>query len=440
MPGRFGLGVFVVLLGMAGTFATAARAPGAEASSWLADNLPALTDLYIKLHQAPELSLHEEHTSELLVTELAAIGCEVTKRIGGYGLVGTLENGSGPTLMVRTDMDALPVVEMTPVPYASKVLVRDDSGKEVGVMHACGHDIHMTCLVGAARYLAANKDKWRGRLQFLCQPAEERGAGARNMIEDGLFTKLPKPDYALALHVDSTLETGSIGYRAGFTLANVDSVDITVHGRGGHGAYPHTTVDPIVQAAQLIIELQTIVSREIPPTQPAVVTVGSIHGGTKHNIIGDQCQLQLTVRSFSDDVRSHLLSAIRRKALAVAEGARAPEPTVKVSEGTPAMYNDPGLVERLLPALRRAVGENKVVLSEASMGGEDFSEYQKAGVPIFMFRLGAVDAKRLARYRELKIEPPSLHSAVFYPDPPETISTGVIAMSAAVLDLMAPKP
>lgn len=416
----------------------AACAEGAEAANWLNDNLPKLTELYVKLHQAPELSLQEAKTSELMAAELTALGAQVTKGLGGHGVVGTFENGPGKTIMVRADMDALPVTESTPVAYASKVKVKDGSGAEVGVMHACGHDIHMTCLVGTARYLAANKDKWQGRLQILFQPAEERGAGAKAMIDDGLFAKLPKPEFALALHVDATLQTGAVGCRSGYTLANVDSVDITVKGRGGHGAYPHTTVDPIVQAAQLILELQTIVSREISPTEPSVITVGSIHGGTKHNIIGDKCELQVTVRSFSDEVRSHLLSAIRRKALAVAQGARAPEPTIVVSEGTPAMYNDPALTERLTLVLKKKLGNDKVVHSEQSMGGEDFSEYGRAGVPIFMFRLGAVDAKRLARYRELKVDPPSLHSALFYPDPDETISTGVVAMTAAVLDLMTP--
>ncbi|MBL9123202.1 MAG: amidohydrolase [Planctomycetaceae bacterium] len=411
---------------------------GAETAKWVDDNLPQLTELYVKLHQAPELSLQEVRTSELLAAELTALGAQVTRGLGGHGVVGTVENGPGKTVMVRADMDALPVVEATPVPYASKVKVKDGSGAEVGVMHACGHDIHMTCLVGTARYLIAHKDQWSGRLQILFQPAEERGAGAKAMLDDGLFKKLAKPDFALALHVDATLATGSVGCRAGYTLANVDSVDITVKGRGGHGAYPHTTVDPIVQAAQLILELQTIVSREISPTDPAVITVGAIRGGTKHNVIGDKCELQVTVRSFTDEVRSHLLAAIRRKALAVAAGARAPEPTIVVSEGTPAMYNDPALTGRLTPVLKKALGNEQVVDSEPSMGGEDFSEYGRAGVPIFMFRLGAVDGRRLARYREMKIEPPSLHSALFYPDPEGTISTGVIAMTASVLDLMAP--
>lgn len=270
------------------------------------------------------------------------------------------------------------------------------------------------------------------------QPAEERGAGAKAMLEDGLFERFPKPDFAVALHVDSTLAAGRVGYRPGYALANVDSVDITVHGKGGHGAQPHTTIDPIVQAAQLVLALQTIVSREVKPTEPAVVTVGSIHGGTKHNIIGNDCHLQITVRSYSDDVRQHLLEAIRRKALAVAMGAGAPEPTIRVSEGTPALKNDQQLALRLAKLFERELGADKVVESDPSMGGEDFSRYGLAGVPILMYRLGAVDARRLDRYQQLGQQPPSLHSSKFYPDIEETLTTGIVTMSAAVLDLLKP--
>jgi amidohydrolase len=410
-----------------------------EPRQWSRDHLDELVRFYRALHQAPELSFHEQQTAETMAAALRAVGAQVTTAIGGHGVVAILENGTGPRLMLRADMDALPVVENTQLVYASKVKAKDDSGALVGVMHACGHDIHMTCLIGVAQYLAANKDLWHGTVMFLCQPAEERGSGAARMIKDGCFERFFKPDFSMALHVDGTLAAGSIGYRAGYTLANVDSVDITVHGRGGHGAYPHTTIDPIVQAAHLVLDLQTIVSREIKPTDPAVITVGSIHGGSKHNVIGDTCHLQITVRSFSDEVRKHLLAAIRRKAQAVAASAGAPEPTIVVSEGTPAMFNDAKLIERVLPALRQALGDDKVVDSEASMGGEDYSQFGLAGVPIFMFRLGSVDAKRLAGYKRVGQEPPSLHSAIYYPDAEETLTTGVTAMSAAVLDLLAPK-
>jgi amidohydrolase len=455
-PLRFGehAANFMIMIDFQGTIAMLIRpavlaafsvllvVPGVVASEprpWTEDHLNELVSFYRALHQAPELSFHEQQTAETLAAALRAVGATVTAGIGGHGVVAILENGPGPRLMLRADMDALPVVENTQLAYASKVKTKDDSGAEVGVMHACGHDIHMTCLIGVAQYLAANRDRWNGTVMFLCQPAEERGSGAARMIKDGCFERFFKPDFSLALHVDGTLAAGSVGYRAGYLLANVDSVDIIVRGRGGHGAYPHATIDPIVQAAHLVLDLQTIVSREIKPTEPAVITVGSIHGGSKHNVIGDSCQLQITVRSFSDEVRKHLLSAIRRKALAVAASAGAPEPTITVSEGTPAMFNDAKLVDRVLPSLRHALGEDKVVDSEPSMGGEDYSQFGLAGVPIFMFRLGSVDAQRLAGYKRLGQNPPSLHSALYYPDAEETLLTGVTAMSAAVLDLLAPK-
>jgi hippurate hydrolase len=388
------------------------------------------------LHQNPELSLHEEQTSARMAEELRKLGAEVTTRAGGFGVVGLLKNGEGPVVMLRCDLDALPVAEMTQLVYASKVTTQDDSGNTVGVMHACGHDIHMTNLVGVARYLAAHKDRWQGTLMLVCQPAEERGNGARLMLDGGLFEKFPKPDYAMALHCDSRTPTGKIGYRAGYALANVDSVDITMRGRGGHGAYPHTAVDPIVQAARLVLDLQSIVSREIKPTDPAVVTVGSIHGGTKHNIIGETCHLQLTVRSYGDEVREQLLSAIKRKALAAAASSGAPDPIIEHSEGTPAMFNDEKLVERVLPTLQEALGKDNVTQAEASMGGEDFSEYGRAGVPIFMFWLGTVAPDRLATYENRSQDPPSLHSPIFYPDAEATLVTGVTAMSHAMMELL----
>lgn len=414
------------------------HARAAEPAAWVEDRLPGLIQLYRHLHQHPELSHQERQTAARLAQELRTTGAEVATDVGGTGVVGLLKNGPGPVVMIRTDMDALPVAENTGVPYASTVKVEEGDGSHVGVMHACGHDIHMTTLVGVANFLAENKPRWSGTAMFVCQPAEERGAGAEAMLKDGLFEKFPKPECALALHVDSTLPTGQVGYKAGYTHANVDSVDITVRGRGGHGAYPHMTVDPVVVAAKLIVDLQTIVSREIEPTQPAVVTVGSIHGGSKHNIIGDVCHLQLTVRSYDDQVRKHLLEAIERKAKAVAQGARAPEPEVKLSEATPAVFNDEALVRRVLPSLKKAVGEANVIPSEPSMGGEDFSEYGRAGVPIFMFRLGSVDAARLEAYARRQETAPSLHSAVYYPDAEPTLRTGVIAMATAVLDLAPP--
>jgi hippurate hydrolase len=370
---------------------------------------------------------------------LRQLGAEVATGVGGHGIVGLIHNGDGPTLMIRSDMDALPVTEETELVYASTATHTDASGRDVGVMHACGHDIHMTNLVGIARYLTAHRDRWQGTVMLLGQPAEERGAGAKAMLDDGLFKRFDKPEMAIALHVDALMETGKVGVRGGFTLANVDSVDIELKGKGGHGAYPQTTVDPVVAAAFLIVDLQTIVAREIAPTDPAVVTVGSIHGGTKHNIISDGCHLQLTVRSYSDSVRKHLLDAIARKAKAVAASFRAPEPEISISEGTPAMFNNPELAAKLAGVFRRELGDENVIEVEPSMGGEDFSRYGIAGVPILMFRLGSVDAQRLAGFARFDQSPPSLHSPLYYPDPEPTLTTGLRATIAAVEELLPPQ-
>jgi len=340
------------------TFATW-LAPKCRAESpmeWVEQEIPQLTQIYESLHQAPELSFQEEQTAARMAELMRAEGLRVTTQVGGHGVVAVLENGEGKTLLLRADMDGLPVPEDTGLAYASKVKVPNQRGITVGVMHACGHDMHMTNLIGTVRYMVSARDAWQGTLVAIFQPAEERGAGAKAMIADGLLVRFPRPHYALALHVAADSPAGSLGYRAGYAQANVDSVDITVNGRGGHGAYPEATVDPVVIAARLVVDLQTIVSREIAPIQPAVVTVGSIHGGTKHNIIGDTCQLQLTVRSYSPAVRQQLIAAIRRKALAAAASADAPAPTISVSEGTPALYNDPDLVNRLVPALQQALG------------------------------------------------------------------------------------
>ncbi|MGQ0635608.1 MAG: amidohydrolase [Planctomycetaceae bacterium] len=412
-----------------------------------ADQQPALTQpqldelvvLYKQLHAAPELSFQEEKTAARLAAELKQVGCEVSTQVGRHGVVGLLKNGAGPVVMVRTDLDALPVTEATGLPYASQMKGVDPQGREVGVMHACGHDVHMTCLIGTARWLASHKEAWRGTVMLIGQPAEEIGAGALAMLKDGLFTRFPKPDFGLALHVDSHLVAGKLGFRAGYILANVDSVDIAMRGRGGHGAFPHTTIDPIVQAARLVLDLQTIVSRENPPFEPAVITVGSIHAGTKHNIIPDICRLQLTVRSYGDAARARLLEAIQRKAKAVAASAGAPEPTIEFSDATPATRNDETLVERLVPVFREALGNENVVPSEPSLGGEDFSQYGLAGVPIFMFRIGTVPAERVAELARAGKTLPPLHSPDFYPDPASSIRTGVIGMTAAVLNLLPPK-
>lgn len=410
-----------------------------EPQVWVDEHRTELVELYRHFHQHPELSHEEAETSERLAEELRAAGAEVTAPFAKTGVVAILANGPGPRIMLRTDLDALPVTEETGLVYASKVKTKGEKGQEIGVMHACGHDIHITNLIGVARYLAANKDRWSGTVMFIGQPAEEMGQGARAMLADGLFEKFPKPDLALALHVDSTLATGKISYRAGYVGANVDSVDITLRGRGGHGAAPHTTIDPIIQAARLVLDLQTIVSREIKPTDPAVITVGSIRGGTKHNIIADTCHLQITVRSQKPEVRKHLIDAIRRKALAAAASADAPEPTIEFSDATPAVLNDERLVERLLPVFRRVLGEENVAEAESKMGGEDFSEYGIAGVPIFMFGLGSVDSKRLEGFKRVGQTPPSLHSAAYYPDAEATLAAGVNVTANAVMELLPPR-
>ena len=415
------------------------RTAAADPQSWVTENVASLVKMYQQLHQAPELSRQEEKTAARLAVELKAAGFDVTTGVGGHGVVGVLKNGRGKTLMIRTDLDALPVAEETGLQYASTVRARDQRGATVGVMHACGHDLHMTNLIGVARYLASHRDEWSGTLLFVGQPAEELGSGARAMLEDGLFRRFPLPDYAVALHVAADLACGKIEYLAGYAQANVDSVDILVKGRGGHGASPDTTIDPIVIAARLVLDLQTIISRELKPIDPAVITVGSIHGGSKHNIIGDECKLQLTVRSYTPEVRAKLLAAIRRKASAAAASSAAPEPVVEVSEGTPALYNDPALMDRVVKALRGAIGETNVVEAKPSMGGEDFSEYGLAGVPICMFKLGVVDQSRLDEFAGRKEPPPSLHSPLFYPNAEAGLRVGIPAMIAIAENLLPPQ-
>jgi amidohydrolase len=403
---------------------------------WAGDELPALVEIYREFHARPELSGREEATAARLAGLWREAGWEVTEQVGGHGVVALLRNGAGPTVMLRCDLDGLPVTERTGLPYASTVTTSDGGSEETGAMHACGHDIHMTTLVGVARFLAAHRKAWRGTALLVGQPAEETLAGAQAMLDDGLFTRFPRPDVAIAQHVDAALAAGKVGIRAGFTLANSDTVEITVRGRGGHGAAPHTTIDPVVQAAELVLALQTIVSREVPPTEPAVITVGAIHGGTRPNIIGDSCHLEVTVRSYGDDVRELLLRGIERKAKAVAAGAGAPEPTIVVGRGTPAVENDAALTARIEGVFRALFGGARVVPAEQAMGAEDFSRYGRAGVPILMFRLGSVTAARLDGYRARGEPPPSLHSAVYHPDAEPTLETGVVAMTAAALELL----
>ncbi|HWL07261.1 MAG TPA: amidohydrolase [Planctomicrobium sp.] len=411
----------------------------ADVKTWVESEMDSIARLYLHLHRHPELSLHEKETAARIAQELRDAGYQVTTDVGGHGLVGLLKNGEGPCVMLRCDLDALPITETTGLEYASTVTTTTSKGVSTGVMHACGHDIHMTNLVGVARYLASHRDQWKGTLMLVGQPAEEGGEGAKAMLKDGLFERFPKPDYALAIHVWPSIPTGKIGFRPGAIMANVDSVDITMKGRGGHGSAPQTTIDPIIQAAELVVSLQTIVSRELNPQETGVITVGSIHGGTQHNIIGNECHLQLTVRSYSDEVRQLLLDGIERKAKAVAAGSRAPDPVIVIKVNTPVLFNDAKLTERFVQSARATIGEENVVEVPPSMGGEDFSRYGRAGVPIMMFRLGAISQHRLDQMTAAGIPVPSLHSSTFYPDFEEALQTGIVTMTSAVLNLMKPE-
>lgn len=379
-----------------------------------------------------------------IAAELDGLGFKVTENVGGFGLVGVLENGEGPTVLIRTDLDALPLKEQTGLSYASVAKAINQVGDEVFVMHACGHDIHMSAFIGTARRLVELKDTWRGTLVMIGQPAEERGAGARAMLEDGLYERFPLPDYNLALHDGAGAPAGTVGYTPGYALANVDSVDIIVHGIGGHGAYPHTTKDPVVLAAQIVVELQTLVSRVISPLDPGVVTVGSIHGGTKHNIISDKVTLQLTVRSYTDEVRSTLLDGIKRIAENLGRAAglpedKLPEVTVREDEHTPSTYNDPELAERVTDAMRAAGAAGIIKEMPPVMGGEDFSEYGRTEekIPGLIFWIGAVNPEEYAATVAAGGSFPSLHSPFFAPDPEPTIKTGVRTMTIAALELLA---
>lgn len=411
-------------------------------------DLASLLTTYKALHAAPELSHREEKTSAFVAGELRKLGFTVTERIGkfenaqwtGYGLVGVLQNGPGPTGLVRTELDALPVEEKTGVPYSSNVKTKNDAGVEVSVMHACGHDIHMTSFLGTAKLLVELKDRWRGTLVMLAQPAEETGDGANAMLRDELYTRFPRPDFAIALHDKPELEAGKVGYTPGYAMASATSIDIKIRGVGGHGSAPETTKDPVVTAAQVVMALQTIVSRENSPLDPAVVTVGSIHGGTRYNIIPDEVNLQLTVRTYKPEVRQRILASIERIVKGVALTSGIPEdraPLVKVSEGTGSTYNDPKLLERLAVAFRQALGEENVVQMPPIMASEDFGYFSlDQKIPATIFWLGASDPAKVKQSRDSGVALPGLHSALFAPVPEPTLRTGVKAMTSAVLELM----
>ncbi len=412
--------------------------------------LPQLVNTYKMLHAAPELSHYEVKTSAFLAQQLRALGYDVTENVGkyenaqwkGHGVVAVMKNGAGPTVLVRSDMDALPVEEKTELPYASTVKTKNDAGQEVSVMHACGHDVHITSLIGTATMLARLKDQWHGTLVLIGQPAEETIDGAKAMLSDGLYSRIPKPDYAIALHDSADLEAGKVSYAPGYAMANSTSVEITIRGLGGHGSKPEATKDPIVVAAQVILALQTIVSRENSPLDPAVVTIGSIHGGAKSNIIPDEVKMLLTVRSYKEEVRQHILASIERITKNIAAAAGVPEdraPIVKASETemTPALYNDPQLTERVAKTLQKTVGAENVVQIPPIMASEDFGRFSlDHQIPSLLFNLGAVEPAKVAASKQSGKPLPSLHSSLFAPLPEPTLRTGVKAMTAVVLDLM----
>jgi hippurate hydrolase len=431
--------------------ASVAAAQSPALDSRIDQELPSLVSTYKTLHASPELSHHEDKTAALLARELRGFGYEVTEHVGkyprpewqGHGIVAVMKNGAGPTVLVRADMDALPVEEQTGLPYASHLHTKNDAGVDVGVMHACGHDIHVTSLIGVAKLLAAMKEQWHGTLVLIGQPSEETIDGARAMLADGLYSRIPKPDYALALHDSSELQTGKISYTPGYALASSTAVEVTIRGRGAHGSRPEVSKDPVVLAAEFIMAIQTIVSRENSPFDPAVVTVGSIHGGTKGNIIPDDVHLQLTIRTYKEEVRKHILASLERIAKGVALAGGVPEdraPIVKASETevTPAMYNDPALTAREAAALKKNLGLENVIEEPPVMGSEDFGQFGLEGhqIPTLMLRVGAIDAERIAASQKSGTPLPSLHSALFWPVPEPTIRTGVKAMTLAVLELM----
>ena len=414
----------------------------ADVASVVKQELPSLVTLYKELHANPELSLHETETAARIAKELREAGLEVTENVGGHGVVGVLKNGDGPVILVRTDLDALPVKEQTGLPYASTKVVKDELGREVNVMHACGHDMHMASFIGTARALVKLRDQWQGTVVMIGQPAEERVLGARFMLRAGLFTKFPKPDKAIALHCSSDMAHGTVGIVEGFALANVDSVEIVVKGVGGHGSMPHLCRDPIVLSSQIVLALQTVVSREVRPGDPAVITVGSIHGGTKSNIISDEVRLQLTLRSYKKETRQHLIDSIKRIVKAQAESANMPAdkmPEVLISDDSAtALYNQPELCQEVRKLVGAAIGADNVLTREPVMGAEDFSEYgmTKDKVPLCMFWLGTQPPAVVAAAKAKGTTLPSLHSPYFKPVPEPSIETGVTAMTSAVMGLL----
>ena len=443
-------------------FGTPAFAAGEDLTKTVASDYGYVLDIYKEFHENPELSLKEKNTAARLTKELTSLGFDVTERVGddwiqkkikedvgqiyedvgGYGVVAVMKNGDGPTIMLRADMDALPLEEKTGVSYESSAMAQSYRGKDVPVMHACAHDSHVAILIGTARQLVERKDEWSGTLVLIGQPAEELGLGAKAMLEDGLFERFPKPDYVLATHTSGWAPAGVISYTSGYALANVDSVDITIKGVGAHGSAPHMGKDPIVIGAQIVNALQTLVSREVNPLKAGVVTVGSFQAGFVHNIIPDEAKLQLTVRSYDDDVRKTLLDGIERIAIAQALSAGLPEDLMPIvdmqSDYTPSTYNDPEMTDRVMGAVGKSIGEENVITQPPSMGGEDFSQFHRydKDIKTLIFWTGGADPDLYKASQAGEGElPPGNHSPFFAPKPEQALKLGVQAMTAGTLEL-----
>jgi hippurate hydrolase len=414
-----------------------ACAQNAPLKSQVDSVFPEAQALYLDLHQHPELSGHETRTASELANRLRALGYEVTEHIGGTGVVGILKNGPGPTVMLRTELDALPVEEKTGLPYASKAHAKDDAGHDVPVMHACGHDVHMASWWGTASIMAHSKDTWHGTLMLVAQPAEETITGAKKMVDDGLFTRFPKPDLGVALHDTNLLPVGKVGVTPGYAKANADSLRITIYGKGGHGATPELTIDPVLIAARTAVTLQSIVAREIKPGDAAVITIGYIQAGTKNNIIPDDAQMGLTVRSYKPAVRQHLLAAIERVVKAEAQAAGAERaPLIEKYESTSAVYNDPVLTQHLAATLEGVLGKGNVVTEDPIMTSEDYAYFVEAGVPSFYFTLGVANPQKFAEAKASGKNLPSNHSPLFAPDADPSLHNGITAEVTVLRDLL----
>ena len=442
MGRRITIAAFVLALTSAVVSTRAQSAPWTTPTSAEIDRIyPDIEALYIDLHRNPELAFQETQTAAKLAARLKAQGFEVTTGVGRTGIVGVLRNGPGPAVMMRTELDALPVAEKTGLPFASTVVTTNAARQQTPVMHACGHDLHMAAWAGTAQLMAEHRDRWRGTLVMVGQPAEETISGAASMLRDGLFTRFPRPDVALSLHDDDTMPSGTIGYHPGLFRAMADTVTITVYGRGGHAAMPHNTIDPVVLAARIVVSLQTIVARENNPVDPVVITVGSIHGGTAGNVIPDEVRLQLSVRTYTTAVRTRTLEAIRRIARGEALATGSPrEPLVEApAEAPPPVYNDPPLTMRLAAALKRNLGENQVIEMPQKMTSEDFAEYGVAGVPSVLLHIGAVSPARLSEARATGIPVPAPHSPEWAPDREPTLKGAIRAEVTALVELLRPQ-